>query len=154
MDILITTKTQQIPGPDVKINCPRCEAADVEASSFEQVEQLGLFYVIPLMKFRNTFVTCSQCHRKLTSKISTDEIAKFTATDLSPHLGDGVSFVAKFVAILALLMCIIPFVGAGLGLLGVILNWKTKGWPLTLSIVGTAIGGILTTVLAVILAMQ
>jgi hypothetical protein len=154
MDILITTKTQQIPGPDVKINCPRCESTEVDATSFEQVEQLGLFYVIPLMKFRNTFVTCSQCRRKLTSRISTDEIAKFTAADLSAHLGDGVSFVAKFVAILALLMCIIPFIGAGLGLLGVILNWRTKGWPLTLSIVGTAISGILTIGLAVIMSMQ
>jgi hypothetical protein len=47
MDLILTTKSQQNPGPDISINCPLCDATEAPAESFEQVDELGLFWLIP-----------------------------------------------------------------------------------------------------------
>ena len=154
MDILITSKTQKIPGPSVQINCPACHADNVQAESLKQVDQLGLFYIIPLFRLTNTFVTCTACRREMMSAVSIDEIENISPLDLSSHLSVRVSFVSKAVAVLSILLFFMPIVGLILGVLSILLNLRTVGWPKTLSYVSTVLAAIVTFGLMILLALN
>jgi hypothetical protein len=153
MDILITTKTQTRPGPTIKINCPLCSATSVSAESFEQIDRLGLFYVIPLFRLRNTFVKCSACGKQLIAKVTTDEIANYSADDLSHFLAGRVSLISRFLALASVLLCWAPIVGLALGIVGILANLRSIGWPRTLSWIGTALSAVVTIAFFVLLAM-
>lgn len=154
MDILITSRTRKFPGPTVHINCPVCQTENAEAESLKQVDQLGLFYIIPLFRFTNTFVTCTECHKELMSAVSIDEIEKFSPQDLSSHLSVRVSFVSKAVAVLSMLLFFMPIVGLGLGVLSILLNLRTTGWPKTLSYISTTLAALITITLLVLLSLN
>ena len=153
MDILLNTRVQETPGPTVEINCPACQATSVSAESKLRVERLEVFYFLPVFQSRQTFVCCSACNKSLLSSVSIEEMERLSADELSAHLVTHVSFVHKFVAVLSLVLCILPVIGFGLGLIGVALNWRTVGWPKTLSCVGAVIGGLVTITLAVLMAV-
>ena len=154
MDVLITTKTQTIAGPTVSINCPLCKAASVPAESFEQIERLELFFVIPLFRLRNTFVRCTACGRQLIATVTTEEIANYSAEALSHYLVGRVSLVGKFLALASVVLCWVPIVGLVLGIVGILVNLRTVGWPRTLSWIGTGLSALLTMAAFVMMAME
>jgi hypothetical protein len=152
MDVLITTRSQKIPGPELEINCPKCGASRTSAASYEQRDALSLFFIIPLFTVTNTFVKCAACGAKLTSRLSIDELQPHSAAEVSPYLSHEVSFVVKFLAIASILLFIAPIVGLVLAVLTVILSLRSGGWPRTLGIVALVLSGFVTISLFVLLA--
>jgi len=61
--------------------------------------------------------------------------------------------VGRFLAIVGCLLCWIPFVGLLLNLAGVAVNWKSRDWARTASLVGLVIGALSAIALAVGLAL-
>ena len=45
MGILITVRSQETPGPELEINCPKCAASTTSSTSYEQRDRLCLFYL-------------------------------------------------------------------------------------------------------------
>jgi len=144
MQILITTRSEHIPGPTIVMHCPLCNANSVPADSYEQIDRLGLFWVIPLLRVRNTFVQCSACGKKSIAKVTTNEIADYSADELSYYLTGYISIVARFLAIASLLLFWAPAIGLVLGISAVLANLRTVGWPRMMSWVGAILSGIVT----------
>lgn len=90
-------------GPEIAINCPMC-GARVLAQTYEQLEKLTLFFFIPVVKVRNTLVTCPNCSEELISKISIDEIADLSAEIIEASLKMRCSFAASALAVLSILV--------------------------------------------------
>jgi hypothetical protein len=153
MDILVTGTIEKRRGPSVRINCPLCHAKAADGKSFEQVDHLKLFYVVPLFRLRNTFVKCGACGKQLIAKVSTDEIEKYSANELSDLLIGRVPFVSQFLAVASVALCWAPFVGLVMGIISLIANWRSPGWPKAVSWIGTALSILVSIVVLLILAM-
>jgi hypothetical protein len=52
------------------------------------------------------------------------------------------SLLSRFLALLAVLLCCVPFVGLGLSLLALFLNWNSFGWARTCSRVGLVLSSL------------
>jgi hypothetical protein len=154
MSILITTTTQKNPGPTIRMNCPQCLAKEAPAESFEQIDRVGLFYVIPLFQIRNTFVTCGKCRRQSICKVTTAEIANFSADDLSDYLVRRVPLVCQFLAVASVLLSVAPFAGPLLGIVAVLANWRTIGWPKTVSRVGLGMSIAFSIILVIVILVH
>jgi hypothetical protein len=153
MDILITTRSQQTPGPELEIDCPKCGTSNTSAASYEQRDYLSLFYFIPLFSVANTFVKCGTCDARLTSRLSIEELQQHSTSDVSQYLSYEISFVVKFLAIASILLAIVPIVGLVLAILTVSLSLKSGGWPKTVGIIALVLSGIVTTATVVALAL-
>ncbi len=154
MDIIITTKSQQNPGPDISINCPLCNATGVAAQSFEQLDEIGLFWLIPLCRLRNTFVRCSECTKQLIAKASIHEIGDYSVEEISQRLVGRVPLISQFLAVASVLLFFVPFVGLVMALIAVIVNRRNTGWLRTLSWIGAILSGLITMLFVVALAMN
>lgn len=144
MDVLLVAKTRKEPGPALTIRCPKCGADSVSAVAYRQVDDLCAFYFLKLFTIRNTFVECSSCRAKLRSRIDLEELGAYRAGELEQFLSHDVSFVAKFLAVASLVLCIAPIVGAVLALIAVLLTLKSSGWPRTVSQVALALSTVIT----------
>ncbi len=51
--------TSRFPGPEARINCPKC-GPNVPATSDRIKERVGVFY-IPLLTQRETYLECPKC---------------------------------------------------------------------------------------------
>ncbi len=85
MGIVITTKPQTTAGPTIPINCPHCKSKSVNVESFEQVDDLGLFYVILLFRLRNTFLNCTSCGKQSIANLSIDELGTLPCDHILAH---------------------------------------------------------------------
>ncbi len=153
MDVLINTRITKIPGPTVTIDCPACKAKSVNGESVRQVDQLELFYLLPFMKLRNTFVTCHECNKQLICTAPFDELGELSVDDLSQHLVHHVSIINKFLALASVLLCWVPFVGLLLGCISLAVNWRITGWTKKLSYIGIGASAVLTAAFMIILSL-
>jgi hypothetical protein len=64
------------------------------------------------------------------------------------------SLVARFLAVLAVLLCLFPLVGPILGGIAWFVNRQVRGWPKVTSIVGTCIGVLVTMLLIIAVVMN
>lgn len=139
-----TIKTVTTTGSNITIDCPACGEGQVSAMTSEREESYKVLGLIPIMKLRNTFVVCTKCKKQLTSTLRLDDLEAAKPSDLKKALSVRESFVGQAVAVLSILLCWAPIVGFGLGLLGVVLTWRSSSWPRTLSQVATVIGLLVT----------
>jgi len=147
-------RVQRSPGPTVTIHCPVCNARDVSAESYEQLEHLRLFYVIPLLKIRNTFVRCSACAAESIAEIGIEEIGSRSADELVCFLAGRVSLVSRFLAIVSILLFWVPLVGLALSVCALLANRRTIGWPKAVSIVATVLAAIFTGIGVIALSLN
>ncbi|HJT30732.1 MAG TPA: hypothetical protein VJ783_01610 [Pirellulales bacterium] len=153
MDVLLVAKTRKEPGPALTIRCPKCGADDVAAVAYRQVDDLCAFYFLKLFTIRNTFVECSACRAKLRSSIDLEELAEYRHEELDQFLSHDVSFVVKFLALASLVLCIIPIVGAVLGLIAVLLTLNSSGWTRIVSRVALVLSTISTSLFVLALLL-
>lgn len=135
----IAQSTEDIPGPEVQLNCPRCRAVG-GAATFEHVESLLLFWFIPIAKVRNVYCRCLACGATLRVRMPFAELGTKGGQDISHSVVDEASFVAKFFAVAGLLLSIVPLVGIWIALFGLAANFRTGRWPRTISVIGVVIG--------------
>src|SRR5262245_42897921 len=84
MTILLTSKTTKTPGPDTRMNCPRC-GPDMPAHTYRQVEWMGIF-VLPLLPQRETHVECARCGASRLTRLPLEKLAEFPPGELDRHL--------------------------------------------------------------------
>ena len=136
MSLLITTRSTTTPGPTVSMNCLHCHAMGVSAESFEQLDHVGLFYVLTVFNLRNTFVQCSECKKQLISKVTINEIQNYSSADLSGLLVRRVPLVSTLMAFASIAVCWAPFFGLVIGIIAILANRRVGGWRLRLSWIG------------------
>ena len=129
-----SVKRETTSGPTVQFNCPKCGAA-VRGATFEWLDTLMFLYCIPLLKMRNTYVTCGNCRARLTSQLRLDDLQAYGNLDVTPYISYDVSFVFKFLAIAALLLCWTPAIGLALTIAALAGTIRVPGWPRTLALV-------------------
>jgi hypothetical protein len=154
MTILITAQSQQTPGPELEIACPKCNAPKTSATSYEQRDRLSLFYLVPLFAITNTFVECASCNAKLTSRLSVHELDQHSGSDISQFLSFEMSFVVKFLALTSMLLFFAPIIGLVLAIFTVVLSSKSGGWPRALGLVALVLSGIVTIASVALLALE
>ncbi len=145
---LYSLKRETTPGPDVKFNCPRCGAQAGSGHSYEYRDTILALYLIPVLRSRSTYVTCRHCQAALTSALSVEELQQHGNTDLSAFVFDDVSFVFKFLAIAALLLCWTPIVGLGLALGTLAGTFRRRCWARTVALV-SLVPAVLITIVAI-----
>lgn len=148
----INAESVTTAGPVVRINCPKCNAKSVPAETFEQVDDLLLFYFIPMGRMRNTFVRCSKCKKQSISRVRTDEIQNYSAEALEPYLVARVPLICQFLAVASVLLFFFPIVGLAMGVIAVLANLKTAGWPKIVSWIGGGLSVIASIGYVIILA--
>jgi hypothetical protein len=52
------------------------------------------------------------------------------------------SLLSRFLALIAVLLCCVPFIGLGLSVLALLLNWKSSDWTRTCSRVGLVLSSL------------
>ncbi len=132
MTILATSKTQRLPGPPTKINCPNC-GPDSPAKTYQLDEKMGLYFIHFLTQ-RETFVECNQCGLARLTRLPLIELDCYSANDLEPHLYQRVSFVIKFLTVAGVLLFFVPFLPLAFGLTGFFAARKAGGWVKVTSI--------------------
>ncbi len=145
--ILITTRTERVPGPTIAIDCPSCRAMGVDADSYEQTERLGFFYIIPFIRIRNTIIQCTACRKSQLLKIGIADIGRYSASELAQYFVGPVSFVAKFLAIASVILFWAPLLGIVVGFIALVMNWRNEGWPRVVSWLGVGLSVLVTVLL-------
>lgn len=149
MSLIWIARWVETPGPSLSINCPRCGEQAVTGRSYERLETLLLFGVVPVAKFKNTFVQCRGCKAKLTSRLNIGELTKYQGAGISQFLSDDVSFVFKFLAIVSLLLFFAPIVGLVLAAITFVGTFKSRTWPRTLALVSLILSSIVNAVIVI-----
>ncbi len=128
MFIIYGATRQEEQGPIIEITCPKC-GQSCDADSVEITEWVKLFIVIPILRLRNTYLTCTRCRKTYHVKIRLDELAYADREDLDAMLAvSKPSFMTSFFVILTAVLCILPFIGLLLSLISMALTWKKGGW--------------------------
>jgi len=135
--------------PAFLINCPKCGAKHVPAKITTLKETLDL-----VIRQTTTWVKCSACGTSLYSKRPAAEIIGMTPEQLERVLVNRVSLVSRVVAILAIVLCLFPFVGLAVAALSMALNWKAHGWSRKLSLIALPIALLMTVVAGVVIMMD
>lgn len=111
MVLLFHVRQETIPGPSVHyFRCPVCEQ-ETGGQAFEYVEVLRLFFLLPVLTFRNTYVKCASCGTSLRTVLKVHELEQYADSDLSPYLSHQVSIVLKLLTLIAFLLCWFPWLG-------------------------------------------
>ena len=95
---------------------------------------MGLYF-IPLLTQRETCVKCLDCGTIQLTKLPLKDLEGLSPGGLQPWLFPRVSIIAKFIALASILLFCAPVVGLGLGVAGLIMNFRSGGWPKVVSIV-------------------
>jgi hypothetical protein len=132
-------------GRDLVINCPACKSSHVPAVSYDWKEQSHGF------TRTTTWVKCLACGTSLYSKAPPEELFGRTPEQLQGVVVFRLSLIKSMTALLAAGLCLFPYVGFGMALLGTLINWRTRGWPRLTSRVALAVGAVTTAALIIFL---
>jgi hypothetical protein len=151
MVLLFHVRQGTIPGPSVHyFRCPVCEQ-ETGGQAFEYVEVLRLFFLLPVLTFRNTYVKCASCGTSLRTVLKVHELEQYADSDLSPYLSHQVSIVLKVLTLIAFLLCWFPWLGLVLSVLDFLVARKARGWVHTLTMFNLAVSIVMTIALSLLL---
>jgi hypothetical protein len=120
-------------GRDIVIHCPACKQQNVPAVSYDHHErQYGVSHT-------TNWVKCLACGTHLYSKVKPEELIGRAPDELAKVVVFRLSFVARATALLAVVVCLFPWVGTGMALLATLINLRTRGWPKPLSRIALAV---------------
>jgi hypothetical protein len=140
-----TIRRQIIPGAPIQFSCPKCRKVS-QGKACQFVDTFMLLYFVPLGTVRNTYVACDDCGLKLRTQLGLEDLERMHGLQIDEFLSYSPSFVFKFLAITALLLCLAPILGTIVAIIAVSGTYHFKGWPkkfsitaLLISLVPTAI---------------
>jgi hypothetical protein len=139
MHIVLDSRTDFRPGPDLAIDCPHCHTPGASAYSYDRIETLWLFDLVPVARMSSTYVNCRSCEVQLRSRVAARDLQEYAAAGGLARVliydPFAVSCVAKAVAIVALLFSFLPTVGTALAIVAFCMTRKSQGWPRVVSII-------------------
>lgn len=143
MEILIARRTTTTPGPKVTFDCPVCKTAGVSGQTASVVETGSFFYVIPFFVSRWVTLECASCNKCFKSPSTPEEMAAMPREELSQMIArqdaTHIELIVKFLVIISVVFCIIPYFSLIIGLIAVACTFKRRsGWRIA-AFVGTAL---------------
>ncbi len=142
MIVFGTSRTNLLPGPDVRINCRACGGEGVPARSFEIEERITLYFV-PLPTQRERHVVCSACGEDRLSDLSLEELAALSPEESEWHLFRRVSLIAKALAVASVALFGCPFMGLPLGVAAMVMSRGSGAWPFRFGLLGVVLNVLL-----------
>ncbi len=103
-------KAEQLPGPDVAINCPACECVDTLADTYENTETVMLLWVLPTYRHHTTTVVCHACGVNLYSRLSVDQLTQATPDELDRSLSKQNGMLIFTLYLICLITLCIPYI--------------------------------------------
>ena len=132
---------------DLRINCPTCKRQDVAAVSYDYHEQ---YHGI---RRTTTWVKCLECGTHLYSKGTPDELAAMSLQQRGEAIAFRISLIKRIMAILAIVLCIYPWIGFVTALVAAVMNWRTPGWPKWTSRVALAVATPITVGVTILISV-
>ena len=127
-----TSKTETIDGPVVSIHCPVC-GDEAPAATYETRERIKLYFV-PVTTQVERHVVCTICGANLLTKLSFDEMYVCLPEQSEQQLYQRISIVVKTFAVASFVTFVVPFFGAVLGIIAMVLCRRSrKSWPYRLA---------------------
>ncbi len=127
-----SSKTETIYGPIVSIHCPVC-GDEALAETYETRERIKLYFV-PITTQVERHVICTNCSANLLTNLSFDEMPVYLPDQSEQHLFQRISIVVKTFAVASFVTFMVPFFGAVLGMIAMILcRQSRKSWPYRLA---------------------
>jgi hypothetical protein len=128
--------TESIPGGETRIHCPSCGRRDILARIVGKRETAKAFFLIPFLQKTTWWVVCTDCETELYSRLDADELSWRTPDDLADSVYVRVSLIRKALALLSLVLGVFPLIGLVFGVIAVVANRKSRGWPKGVSYLG------------------
>jgi cation transporter-like permease len=120
-------------GRDLVIHCPKCGRPNTSARAYQGPVDRHI-----------TWVKCMACNGKLYSKLPANELTGLSPEQLSTIVVHPDSRGMRLFAILAIALCIFPYVGLIASAISTATNWKITGWPKRVSVIALAISVVMT----------
>jgi len=139
-----------VPGPTIPLDCPNCRHSG-PASTWDREEALTVFFVIPVIHNSTSWVRCSHCHHEILSSLKAAQLAGKTPAEVIGHLIIGPTPWQRRMAVLAVLLFWLPFLGIVISVLAYALNSRDKGWRLPVSLMAALASPVATLVWVVYL---
>lgn len=92
------------------------------------MEKWGVFCV-PLITQRETYVKCRRGGAARVTRLPLDRLAGHSADELEGHWHNRVSIIIPVLAVASVLLFCAPFVGLALGVISLLVSYRTGGWP-------------------------
>jgi hypothetical protein len=113
----------------IAISCPECGNAAVASKAQQIDERILLLYFLPLLKTRNTFITCGACERSLAvGATSLEDLQSLTPEQIKDRLQPYTPFIGRLLVILALLLFWFPFASPLMAVGGLLLVRRSRRW--------------------------
>lgn len=132
-------------GQNLLINCPSCRRTHVPAVSYDLKERSYGF------THTSNWVKCLACEAELHSKEPPGHLFGRTPEQLESVVVLRLSLIARATAVMALAVCLFPWVGLGMALLATLVNWRTRGWPRPASLIALAVSAVVTVGLTILI---
>jgi hypothetical protein len=130
-------------GCDLVINCPKCGRSNTSARAYQGPVDRHI-----------TWVKCLACKGKLYSKLPADELTGLSPEQLSTIVVHPDSRGMRLFAILAIALCIFPYVGLIAAAISTATNWNITGWPKRMSVIALAISVVMTALVTIVLMTE
>ncbi len=143
MSIVLVSKTESRTGPVIPFACPKCKK-EVSGESQEAIERTSLFWILPILKFRNTWIACPACNTDFVLALPIDRLAELPAEARGALIVSGPPKRAKILAIAACLLFWVPLVGLLIAGAAVFVARGTKGWPKAIAWVSLLLASAIT----------
>lgn len=134
----LTSKTNVEAGPNVVIHCPVCLQTDVKATTYEVEIEEKFLGLVTVNRVWRSVVQCAACNAMLDSRICVFDLEGQFPEDIADHLHHDAGFVRKALAILAVLLFLLPFVGTAMALIALAANRRFRSWPRAVSFLALA----------------
>lgn len=138
--------SRSVAGPQVVMHCAACDVPDAPATTYQFGERLAILHVIPLTPYTQTnYVRCDRCGETFVSPIALSELPYLEPGELHRLLRRRVGLVELFMAVAAIILCWIPFLGLIMGLIALAMNgWRKNHWTQPVSRAAAVISVIVT----------
>jgi hypothetical protein len=123
----------------VHFECPKCQSQSV-GTAYDLRETIRVSTRVPKWGWQSHWVRCAKCKSELHADCSAKELVGASATTVSGHIRAYIPFPKRFMAMASLVLCWAPVLGVGVGLMAVVVNWRTSGWPRWVSLMGLMLG--------------
>ena len=149
MAVFLGSESQIASGAEIEIGCPACPGRQKAGLK----ERRDRFYVlfVPVLTVRNTYARCGGCGRTYMARVAGEKLVAMPPEELDAALVPmGSMLLARWLVLLALLVCWLPVIGLLVGLWVWRRNRRLTAGLAATSWLAMAVGAVFTAIFVVI----
>ncbi len=147
-------ETRPKRGPDMHFDCPACHRVDVVGETTETIYLGRVFWVLPILRSRETTIRCPECHEELGVVCTLADLAKLNREQLGRVIRYRAGCGGTALTVLSLLFCWNPVLCLPLALGAKWALRATKGWQRAGSTVSLCITLAVILIVAILLISE